>query len=258
MRITIPVGKIAEYSAGTVLVLYVLGFVISVQYFGRAGVSIADFPLTLMVGAGVSFVWITGFFVLLGRQFNAAENVSDLLSIFGLVILMLALIAQFLIFRGGFVSYCLLAFFAGYIGAFSGMTTFSQNGLTVHYPTRFIAALVLVLFAYSALAFPNLSRALGGAAPKPLRLSFTETYRNFFPLDSRVYEVLATESTLYLAVEPTVDVDPKAADDRNIVLPIPRYIPFRPGTRFFQIPRIAVKAVEYTDEWKEAPKIGRE
>ncbi|WP_158704988.1 hypothetical protein [Salinibacter altiplanensis] len=257
-HVTITVQNLSQYTVAGAVYLYVVGYIISVQHFSRFGVSIVQFPVTVMFGAGLSFTTVTYFFFHLGTeavQTIEQAGVGTAVEAIGLMVLFLVTVANFLIFRPLFLTYCSLTILAGAVGAFTHLVDASPGQIVFHDPLVGIPALLLVAGAYSFMAYPNLSRALGGGAPKPVEIDLHEGHGDLIPEEKKVYEVLSTSDRLFLAIEPSTPLDPPSGETKTRLFPpIPMRWPFAYGTEFTQISREAVRKVTYTNEWESPPK----
>ncbi len=193
----LPVSTIATYSVAVAVLIQMIGFIITTQHYARAGVGARSIPLHLTIAAGFSFAIITGFYLYVGaasatmaksvRTWGDAQEVLLYAVFFGGTFYML--LVMFLLRWPGTGAYCalcqLIGYFVGHYGLPSYWPRLSAERLVVPDLARFIIPLLVALWLFTRLVYPNLSRALGGGAPLPVILNLRLSTKTSSRLERR-------------------------------------------------------------------------
>ncbi len=260
----LPVSTIATYSVAVAVLLQVAGFVITTQHYSRAGVGARAIPLHLTLAAGFSFVVITGFYLYVGaatatmaKSVGSWSDAQEVLlygvSFTGFFYIVLVM---FLLRWPGTGLYCalcgLVGGVVGRVGVPSYWPTFSADRLVIPDLARFIIPLLVALWLFARLVYPNLSRALGGGAPLPVIIKLAPEYEDFIPAGAEVYEVHSTPEFMYLELvfHPDHPGAKAPGDGESIAGPLAA-----PPRRYLQVPAGAVRCIERLHPFVSSPPV---
>ncbi len=259
----LPISTIATYSVAAAVLVQVIGFVITVQYYSRAGAGAGSIPLHLMLAAGLCFTVITGFYLYVGaavgtmsRSVSTWSDAREVL-LYGVFFagFLYILLVMFLLRWPGTGIYCAFCLLVGTLVGRFGLPPYwpkfsSADRLVVPDLARFIIPILFAMWLFARMVYPNLSRALGGGAPLPIAIDLAPEYQHLVPEGALVYEVFSTPDFVYLElVFHPQHPSARAQGDRA-----PGWLPFAgPPRRYLQVRASAVRSIERLHPFETAP-----
>lgn len=257
----VSIGAFATYSVIAAVLIQVSGYVIATNFYMRAGVAAASIPRHSIWGAGVAFAALTAYYVYIGaavaRMGPLAKTAHDNfeLALYGIFFFaaMYALLRLFLVRWPGPGIYFSLCAILGDVFQHAGMPPYwlrVTNGVvSVPDLPRILLPLLGASWLYSKVVYPNLSRAVGGAAPIPVALTVAPEIERLFVSGSQLYEVLSDTKFMYLEM-----MLPKgcAVDEEQS-----RDIFDGPPKRFLQVPLSSLAGVERLHPRSVPPAFGK-
>jgi hypothetical protein len=200
---------------------------------------------------------ITGIFFYVGFaswRLLGSTRPQEALWYFGAVVLFEFLVAMFFLRRPGFHTYGAGRLLVGALAATGTlnaelMPLATATSVQIAWPAVVFVTLLSSVWAYTVMVYPNLATALGGAAPQPVRLALSDEFAHMFAPGSRVYELAYTDNALFLEVALPPGANPHVRWDMFW------FRRFHPPAIYVQIPRSAVRYIEYTDTFDLAPPV---
>ena len=260
LPVNISMAVFATYSVVGIVLVQVCGFVIATNYYTKAGVPPASIPLMTLSGAGLCFAVITGYYFYVGaamaRMAPRATSLRDTLelTLYGLTMggVFYILLIFFLVRWPGpgiYFSICGLVGW-GYGRAGAPSYWFRVSGDEIRFPdfARAFLPILAALWFFSEMVYPNLSRAVGGAAPIPVGVHLTPEAQVDLVPGSELYEVLSDGSFVYLEMllPPGTSTD----EDRGFLGLLEG-----PPRRYVQIPLSAVRSMLRLRPFQQAPTV---